>query len=1357
MASTAGTQIPKPANEQDFESNCLILWQCILDDPNVFKVGRRGQAQNGVDLRGYRKQNVRKPVGIQCKLKSERTKLTETEVREEFRKALGFKPALTEYFILTTAPDDNDLQVLADELAVEQADNGRDILFYVWGWGTISEKVAQFPEAMRAFDPSYGVYSAEIRTEISEVRTVQDLTRGEMASGLMQVGNDLRESSKQILAAIAESTQGSVAAVEVQLDAEIDGYRTIANDGKAITALAQFQRLLDRVEGTASGRILFRIKANIANCLLASGKSEEAVALLLEAHSHAPTEPKAIANKAFALLLQGDYSGVLAMGRENMLSRAADEHLSAHVVQAARFDDTIDDPLSLIPESDRETPGVLNSLAHFYRHRLSLKWRSIAVNAGIRFPDDPFAKRLSAEAVIDAICEDKEYLHSGRLTERQRIDLEQAISKLSDVWKRIRTAEGEVDDADSAVCCNLLLAYRISGDRKSAMELVREGIPLFGNDSAFILRAAGAAFETGDPIIDELLPKLVDGPDKTLMVFQTAVASNDWQTLSAIDPLTLEAVPQSERRICDLALRFAKLALSPPADLETALKDLVRDASDDPRLSILVAQYCDTLKMDGLAEEAWRNAINAVNDTTHHSGRIMTATYAARKGHWSDAADILDGRIDENRDSEELRSLALGLVNERPTRERATAFFHRLPTEIRSKPFYMRAEGRMYFNYGALSQAEELTRRLLDTKPDIDAVLTLIVLLKRQDRASEIAAALSIDKLLTMPGEPGEMLDIAHELSRVGRGDEALKYAYDVLRSNPNNAEVARKYAILILGSEDRISIPSSPVVALDTWVRLSRQDHRGFAFIIENGEDDPTGGYVSPRHPLASLSIGKQVGETFSEERALGDQPVWKIEEIKHKYLHALHDIMENYQTRFPDAGGLYAFTTKGDDVGPILDQIKSHGESERARADLYLKHHVPFHMVARKFERSPIAFADYLRAIGEKIRSCVGQDLEQSQAQEIIEEYRGRGAVLDTYAAWTAASMDIFDVLKETFGSLYISQSVFDDLVVLKGGDDFSEREFSLSWRGGEFYRDELTRERFAEWQDYIRAQRDKIEVNCIVEAVTAPNQRNAIAEVFIANFGSNVMDAAVLANRGHVLLSEDMYFRQIAANAWSVPGVWLQSVLVGSVSTGALTTERYVAKTVDLGRLRHGHLTVNGPLFAELIALAKDDTLQDFEAAADFIGTPDADIVAHAEVVINFTKIARARSGRRPGLIVSALGLLLEKLIRHGPENWSFTVALVYNSVGTTERSYILDWVKGHFLPVDDMLLAARSLNMYGVRYTIAQILSSESTVEVVRRHRRRRRSNMVIVAPQAPPYVAPPRLSPPKHRRGKRKGR
>ncbi|MFX9254310.1 hypothetical protein ABTO10_19070, partial [Acinetobacter baumannii] len=95
--------------------------------------------------------------------------------------------------------------------------------------------------------------------------------------------------------------------------------------------LPLLERLLARVEHTASGRIVFRIKANIGSCLLALGDDENAARLLSAAYDHAPAEPKAIANKAFSLLLQGRWQEVLTFGKDALNADPTNEGVAGYL------------------------------------------------------------------------------------------------------------------------------------------------------------------------------------------------------------------------------------------------------------------------------------------------------------------------------------------------------------------------------------------------------------------------------------------------------------------------------------------------------------------------------------------------------------------------------------------------------------------------------------------------------------------------------------------------------------------------------------------------------------------------------------------------------------------------------------------------------------------------------------------------------------------------------------------------------------------------------------------------------------------------------------------------------------------
>src|SRR6266436_9308261 len=155
MAGYRATPIRPPASDTEFEKNCVVLFRELLGDPNVKRLGTRGQRQDGVDLIGHRNRHPKKIVGIQCKLKTGQSRLTPREVRTEVNAALKYKPHLSEYFIVTTSKDDTKLDQLAQQLMHDQEAVGRRFHIEVWGWDTLQEKIDQSEAAKKAFDTEF--------------------------------------------------------------------------------------------------------------------------------------------------------------------------------------------------------------------------------------------------------------------------------------------------------------------------------------------------------------------------------------------------------------------------------------------------------------------------------------------------------------------------------------------------------------------------------------------------------------------------------------------------------------------------------------------------------------------------------------------------------------------------------------------------------------------------------------------------------------------------------------------------------------------------------------------------------------------------------------------------------------------------------------------------------------------------------------------------------------------------------------------------------------------------------------------------------------------------------------------------
>ena len=121
MTDFSSISIPKPLNWQDFERNCIVLFECILCDPNTQLHGRTGQPQNGVDIWGRRGGQGTHWVGVQCKGKDidYGREVTEKELRAEVKKARKFRPTLSEFILATTAPDDAKIQEVARTITQE--------------------------------------------------------------------------------------------------------------------------------------------------------------------------------------------------------------------------------------------------------------------------------------------------------------------------------------------------------------------------------------------------------------------------------------------------------------------------------------------------------------------------------------------------------------------------------------------------------------------------------------------------------------------------------------------------------------------------------------------------------------------------------------------------------------------------------------------------------------------------------------------------------------------------------------------------------------------------------------------------------------------------------------------------------------------------------------------------------------------------------------------------------------------------------------------------------------------------------------------------------------------------------------
>jgi len=161
-------QLMPPSDWEAFESLCLDVWRERWRDVFAQKNGRKGQAQNGIDIISSGSQSGF--YGVQCKGKDNflQKTLSLKEVEDELERARALKINLSEFTVATTAPRDAGLQMQVRNLSEVSLRSGGPKI-YVWFWEDIRDVVLDNEDILYKNYPEYCPSSLR-----SKVRAIED-------------------------------------------------------------------------------------------------------------------------------------------------------------------------------------------------------------------------------------------------------------------------------------------------------------------------------------------------------------------------------------------------------------------------------------------------------------------------------------------------------------------------------------------------------------------------------------------------------------------------------------------------------------------------------------------------------------------------------------------------------------------------------------------------------------------------------------------------------------------------------------------------------------------------------------------------------------------------------------------------------------------------------------------------------------------------------------------------------------------------------------------------------------------------------------------------------------------------------
>jgi len=1083
-------------------------------------------------------------------------------------------------------------------------------------------------------------------------------------------------------------------AVESSLSREIDGYRDLLKAGFPSRASQFLRTLLAKLPEGATPYIRFRIKANVAYCLLQLDDKDGGLAWLDDAVDSAPTESKAIAVKVFAQVLREDFEGAVELAKEALAADQTNEDVAAHLVEASINLDTSFDPEPLVPLALRDRERILIARCVLHRQRESRPaWWKVAKLGVRRFPESDMLRLFAAEAVVDEIARATRNEVHRPLTESELKQLRRAAADLEAIWEGLKRSEIPNRDDGMSALTSAMIAYRLLEEKSKATAMAGEVIDRSEFEPALIVAVQVALAFEDDALVDRGMAKL---PDEGEAGFVKGVAAmNKGEPERAAEILKRAAVPAHERVFVDAMIALAPINETPAPEDEGILERVRAASSDEPRALVIVARMAKQRNLVDLANAANAEVLKAIGPGMSYPARLMIASYAYGCSDFGTVINVLDGHVDTSVLTKELQWLSDAHASENPTRKRNLRFYERLAKPVRETTTIASGHASILLDFGKEKEAENILRRVVAEAPnDTFAKLKLAEALKRQGRDQEAAEVIVSADESKLVGPLGLRLTWAHALRESGDGLRALAFGYDLVRSHPNQPRIALGYVGLILG-RDEVKIPLASAVAADTWVALESEAGERDAFIIDNGASFLGLDVVPPGHERAKRVMGLRAGDRFGAD-GLGDRSqTWTVKEVKSKYLHVLHVIMEEFERRFPATNGLWRFTMREGEVQPVLDLIKEQAEGRRENARrLYVEGHMPLAIAARALGSDVVSFAQYLRLLDIDIVTSGATPIDRDRGIETAREYRGVGAVMDTYTAITAAEIDALAPLKEWYGTLAVPRSCIDEIdgLLNHAKASLGRNAMSVAFHKGQFIRQNIDDAFLNRQIEALQTVRDRLLAHCEVVAVALPDDVQDEVAAFTRETGREATDAMFLAQSlGSVLLSEDLHYRQISQGLTKVDGTWLQATFTTIHDTGALKDAALARFNAKLAFRRHGNLWLDVPLM--MLHFEQCDA-EEFNAVCHFLGSVGADMHAHTRLVAGFLSALWRR--KDPGYKREAYtSIVLTALLRHQGGDWPLWLALVGIVVGGNAHlaRHLARWRRGHFLPSAYLHVAMR----------------------------------------------------------------
>jgi len=911
------------------------------------------------------------------------------------------------------------------------------------------------------------------------------------------------------------------------------------------------------------------------------------------------------------------------------------------------------------------------------------RWIELATDGATRFPEDEFLKLVKAESVVDRLVKADPsgvgVVNAGAPTHAELI---QAAQILEMAWT---DSLGKETRPKVLSAHNAALAWNLVGNFHHAAELLdaamANGLDEDGvkHNRIMLYRRDG---QVGEAIM--LADTLEDAPISRIIRADLRIET---EPNVALEILSNRAGFTRTTDIIAAALTVIDAFIKEDrfAEGEAEAKRLENSLPTDPQGPLSLFRLKKARGDEDASTELDR-AIALITEKTDFSTRFLVAAELASVQRFDDAADLLSGRTCARFDSPALRALVAAAINT-DRRVLARNIFRELPEALASVPFYQKAKIAIELRAGNIGAAEEGIRAFLARDPsNLELYLQLLHALFRQGKLHTLRD--EVEKPATFfKGSAPDFMKLAQFKDDFGDWREAHALAYKTLLANPTNQTVSMGHVGVFLRPGHSREMPVSPlVVEANMAVSLSQEDGTNSVYVIEpDASLRPSAQYIAPSHRVAEVLLGAKASDSIE----LPDKTRATIKWIKTKTLHALHDTLENFNNRYPEARGLERVRVESTPGGfePMLEKVRDRHDAIQEVQKLYEAGTMPLALVARSVGSDPIEVMVGLANSGLAIRVCEGTHPERAAAMAAINANKAKGCLVDAVTLHIIRRLKLERAVMKICGPIGIVEqtAVRVQQRIHELGERPEETEMSIAYRNGQYYRQETTPEEKKQALALAQEDRAWLAANTTVLPAEGKQDPGASWRPLIEHFGSSFLDEVRAAQGiGRLFLCEDQLLRTLARLDFDVPGTWLQPVLMRALAKKVITDAEYRDAIVQMIDVGIEFISISPELLLSAVVGTKGHSIpRAFERLASRLGGKKADMQSHLSVAIGAANRVWNDDALSRTLQQATLGHLLERLTTDRPIE---DVRVIINSF--VQRSpqfanYILRWLRGHFI--------------------------------------------------------------------------